>query len=125
MAAARSSSSAGATRQRNSAFPANAAGGPCSAGIPARFDDLCLHGTCSSLVATTKRRSETNVPQLPNNNLLGLGGQSGAPDRGLASTHADRARSANTAEKRLTSRSERGEGGSVGFGQELKTQLRE
>jgi flagellar hook-length control protein FliK len=57
--------------------------------------------------------------------MLGLGGQTGAPERSLTSTHADRARSANPADERLTKRSDRGEGGSVGFGQELKNQLRE
>jgi flagellar hook-length control protein FliK len=72
-----------------------------------------------------ERRSETNVPQLPTNNLLGLGGQTEAPTHGLGSAHADRARSANPAEKRQADRTGRGDETGPGFGQELKNQLRE
>jgi flagellar hook-length control protein FliK len=73
-----------------------------------------------------RRNDETaerdNVPQLPTNNTLGLGGQASAPERGLASAHADRARSPDPAEKRQVSG---GDDRGVGFGRALKDQLRE
>src|SRR4029453_1249511 len=80
------------------------------------------HGSCCASLSTRKRRSKTNVPQLPTNNVLGLGSQTGAPERGLASAHADRARTANFADKRQANGTDDGNGG---FGQELKNQLRE
>ena len=65
------------------------------------------------------------MPQLPPNNVLGLGGQTGAPERGLASAHADRARSANFADKCQANRSDGSDERGAGFGQALKNQLRE